>query len=459
LSIAAADGSFTITLQTEEGELFEPAGLGSALLIRISNTYDFGIVISASLGGENADLYVDSFKKGSAYASASTELNDEQVFLKLFKSTLSYKNFTADGNLISDDNLMTCFASFIELVNSYSSANSNAPFVIEELVVNPLVIKNGNIVAVSGFCRFSKHGQIPAPRPIEKIGKMLHPSSIGIIGVSGKKMNFGRIILKNIIVSGYDTSKMTAIKPGDNEEIDGVKVVTDLKSLTHKLDLFVVAVGADVVFDLIDEIIDTNAAESVLLAPGGLGETEASREPTRKMRAKINDEHKQGDGGPVFLGGNCLGIISHPGNYDTWFIHKEKLPALRKNSKRNTTMVSQSGAFMITRLNKNNWLDAAYLIAIGNQNDITHSDMVNYLADRENLDVIGVYVKGFSEPDGLVFAKAVKKAILNNKLVIVYKAGQTAAGQGATMGHTASIAGDYANCESMLSQAGARQEP
>ncbi len=69
--------------------------------------------------------------------------------------------------------------------------------------------------------------------------------------------------------------------------------------------------------------------------------------------------------------------------------------------------------------------------------------------------MIGFYIEGFRELDGLAFARAVRKAVAKGKQVVLYKAGQSPAGQDATMGHTASIAGDYDLCVRVLTQAGA----
>ena len=55
-------------------------------------------------------------------------------------------------------------------------------------------------------------------------------------------------------------------------------------------------------------------------------------------------------GGPLFLGGNSLGILSHPGKYDTLFIPEEKLPKQKDEKERRTAFISQSGAYMITRM-------------------------------------------------------------------------------------------------------------
>jgi acyl-CoA synthetase (NDP forming) len=192
-----------------------------------------------------------------------------------------------------------------------------------------------------------------------------------------------------------------------------------------------------------------------MLIPGGLGETSKSREPAAAMAARINAAHGKAGGGPIFLGANCLGVVSHPGSYDSWFIPLERLPKPKKKAERNSVMLSQSGAFMITRLSHNPWLDPRYMLAMGNQSDLTHGDLLSYFADRAEIETIGIYVEGFRDLDGLDFARAVRRAVRNGKDVVVYKAGRTAPGVGGALGHTASIAGSHALFESVVRHAGA----
>jgi len=428
------------------------------LSFNLRSTREFGMVISCGPGGPDAELYRQGLRPELGIVTAATGMIDGPGFFTLFQKTLVWKLIerripegkrdTVAGRL-SD-----CFNSLVELANICSPADPDTDFIIDEFAGDLLVTPDGEITGTDCLCRFREKPAIPEAKPIQKINNLLHPESIGIIGVSGTKMNFGRIILKNILASGYDRNRLTIIKPGDGE-IDGVKCVESLASLDHKLDLFVVAVGAEVVFQLVDEIIETNAARSVMLIPGGLGETAASRDAATVMMEKINQAHNTENGGPVFLGGNCLGVVSHPGNYDTWFIPRDKLPRTPKQKNRNTVLLSQSGAFMITRLSQNPWLDPAYMIAVGNQNDLTHGDMLNYFADKDGIDVIGVYAEGFRDLDGLSFARGIHRAVSHGKQVIVYKAGHTQAGQTAALSHTASIAGDYPLFETIIARAGA----
>jgi hypothetical protein len=267
-------------------------------------------------------------------------------------------------------------------------------------------------------------------------------------------MNFGRIILKNLMGSGYPKEQLCIIRPGETE-IDGVRCVEGLKALDGKLDLLIVAVAASAVYDLVDEIIASDAVESVMLIPGSLGETRASREPAAALAERINAAHGKPGGGPIFLGANCLGVVSHPGNYDSWFIPLERLPKPPKKAERNSVMLSQSGAFMITRISQNPWLDPRYMLALGNQTDLTHGDMLSYFAELPEIETIGIYIEGFKDGDGLDFARAVRKAVALGKDVVVYKSGKTAPGMGGVMGHTASIAGGPVLFESVVRHAGA----
>ncbi len=435
----------------------DAAGSGSELLVGIRNTREFGMVLSAGIGGIDTELYAAGSRRGQAVVSASTELTTAEEFLEIFKPTIAYRKIaglTRGGRrLVSDDTLLQCFGAFIRLANSNSAGNPETDFVIEELEVNPFICSKGSLVALDGLCSFGRPPSVRPPRPQGKIDKLLHPASIGIIGASATRMNFGRITLKNVIASGYDKSRLLVINP-DGQEVDGVRCAPSLGALEQKLDLLILAVTADVAFGIVDEVIRTDAVESVLLIPGGMGETEGSREPARRMLETIDKARRAGSG-PVFVGANCLGIISHPGNYDSWFIPEERLPRAQKKAKRSSALISQSGAFLVTRLSKNAWLDPAYMVALGNQNDITHGDMVESFAANPDIHVIGTYVEGFKDLDGLALARAVRKATAAGKQVVIYKAGQSAAGGRAAMGHTASIAGDYEVCLSVLTQAGA----
>jgi acyl-CoA synthetase (NDP forming) len=427
------------------------------LRISLNRTREFGMVISAGLGGLDAKLDEGNFRRDRASVYAAAELTDADNFLCLFRRTLAYQRLAAlaarDGHALPDAALGNCFKRLLALAKAFAPERACAEFVLHSLELNPAHVAAGLRVSAA-HCEFGAPVPGRLPRPTQKIDKLIHPASIGIIGVSSSSMNFGRIILKNLMGSGYPKNQLCIIRPGETE-IDGVRCVEGLKSLDAKLDLLIVAVAASAVYELVDEIIESDAVESVMLIPGSLGETRASREPAAALAERINAAHGKPGGGPIFLGANCLGVVSHPGNYDSWFIPLERLPKPQKKAERDSVMLSQSGAFMITRISQNPWLDPRYMLALGNQTDLTHGDMLSYFAERPEIDTIGIYIEGFKDGDGLDFARAVRKAVMNGKQVVVYKSGKTAPGMGGVMGHTASIAGGPILFDSVVRQAGA----
>jgi len=431
---------------------------GNELIVGIRCTREFGMVINAGLGGTDTELYAEHFRKGRAVAAASTEMTDAQVFLDLFRGTIAYRKLAGktrgQQRIVSDERLIECFSAFIAVANHFSPARPDAPYVIEELEINPFAFREFHMVPLDGMCRFSRPAAAAAPRPVHKIDRLLHPKTIGLIGASATRMNFGRSILKRITASGFDPERITVVQPGAGD-IDGLKCIPDLAALTRKLDLLVLSVDAARVPDLVDEVLKRDSAHAVLLIPGGIGETAGSRELAGELGRKIRQAHLTANGGPVFLGSNCLGVVSQPGKFDTLPVPEEKLPKQRGARRRTAALLSQSGAFMITRLSKLPLLDPAYLVSVGNQTDLTLGDLLAYLKDIDELTTLAVYAEGFKNLDGLAFVRAVRQAVLKGMDVVFYKAGRTPEGRSAASGHTASLAGDYAVCESCVRQAGA----
>ena len=101
---------------------------------------------------------------------------------------------------------------------------------VSELEVNPFGIADGRLIPLDGLLRFRDAEEPVAARPGPSIGALLQPQSIGIIGVSTKGANMGRIILRNILQAGFDKSRITVVRP-DVSEIDGVRCVADIASM------------------------------------------------------------------------------------------------------------------------------------------------------------------------------------------------------------------------------------
>ena len=436
----------------------DATGFATELFVGIRTTDEFGPIITAGLGGVEMEILAQKTKSGAAVAIAPTGMVDGAQFLELFRQTLSYQRLSGrmrgSGRLVEDPILEECFQAFIDLANLFSVANPAALFHILEFEVNPFTMSGSRMAPLDGVCSF-RPALPPTPgRPAAKIASLLKPRSVAVIGVSETSENMGRIILGNILSAGFPADQAWIVKAGV-DAIDGVRCVPSIPDLPDKVDLFVVAVGAPQVPAVVTELIDHDRANAVILIPGGLGEKKGSQDLERELKQRIRSAHAEGDGGPVFLGGNSLGVVSHPGRYDTLFIPETKLAKSRGQHRRPACFISQSGAFIISNLSRMPWLDPAYALSIGNQIDLTASDLLGFIKDDPAIGVFAIYMEGFQPGDGLAFARAVRDAVALGKDVVFYKAGRTSEGRSATAGHTASVAGDYAVCATALRQAGA----
>lgn len=433
-------------------------GVGSELFVGIRATREFGPVIAAGLGGIDTEFLAARMRPGIAVAKAvATEVSAEQ-FLSLFQQTAAYDVLSgrARGHrrVVSDGELLRCFRAFLAIARRFCTYRADGSPGLTELEVNPFAFRQYRMVPLDGRGVLGTCRPAPPRRPIQKVQHLLEPRSIGVIGVSATSMNIGRIILGNIRLRGFPLEHLYVIKDHP-APIDGARCVPSLRSVPEPLDLLVIAAPAAQLPTIIAEVAECGTVQSVILIPGGVGETEGSAETMTRVREAIAAARSRGDGGPVFLGPNSLGAQSWPGRYDTFFIPREKLGAESRAAPRRLAILSQSGAFIITRVSNLETIQPAIAISIGNQIDLTLSDLLTAVGERGDVDCIGVYAEGFNDLDGLAFLQALERLTAAGKVVVFYKAGRTEPGRTAAAGHTTAVAGDYDVCQAAAAQAGA----
>ena len=357
----------------------------------------------------------------------------------------------AQAPLVLED-VATLLESLSENLLFYSPENSLGNPTLEELEVNPLLLTvDGRWVAADGKARFSSRRAAYAARPLAKIARLLAPKSAVVVGASATGANPGRIILKNLKQSdGVAYGHLWAVHPRERA-IDGVPCVPSVAALPEKVDLAVVSVPATAATEVVAALAD-GKAESIILIPGGFGEA-GRGDLEAALRKALADAHERPDGGPVLVGGNCLGIVSKR-QYNTFFLPQYKLP-FHDAQGDSLVAVSQSGAYLVS-LTSN--LDGIVFprasISYGNQMDLTAADFLEYFAGDPSVRLLVFYIEGFAPGDGERFVKTARRVTAEGRHVVVFKAGQTALGAEAAKSHTASLAGDYAVAKSLLEGAG-----
>ncbi len=431
-------------------------GFGNELFVGTRSTREFGPILNIGLGGVDTELFAKSMKKGLASCTFSADPTVGSP--DHFEQTLAFQTLTGTARghekVIQPETLLQLIEQFRQGLTHFSHLNSEAPFWFTEFEINPFFIQNERPVAVDGLLRFKTAEKKLPSLPIQKIQHLLLPKTACIVGVSSKNVNVGRTILRNLLEGKLKEKDLYIVKKGD-ESIDGVTCYPSIESLPQKVDLLVLTTPAQMVPEMIEQIVAHDKAQSIILVTGGMGEKQGGETLEAHIRSTLRESRTTPTQGPIMVGGNSLGVVSRMGGYNTLFIPETKLPLCFDHPLgKNTAILSQSGAFAISRMSKMGGFVPQVVASTGNQVDLGIGDFLEYLECQKHIQTFGCYVEGFRPHEGLQVAKAAQKLISQGKDIIVYKVGRSEAGRNAASGHTAAVAGDWSVAHSILEQAG-----
>jgi len=437
------------------------AGLGRELLAAFRHDPAFGPVVVIGAGGLDSEALLAALQPGPARAMLAARGLDAEAVRRGLRATLvdralSGRLRSSHGAGVEEGALAELVLALARLSERWAGFDPPDGLGLAELELNPVVTaEDGRLVALDGLARTHRPEPLPPPRPVRELGRLLMPRSAVVIGASAKGDNPGRLILRNLVAGGgVPRERIWAIHPGA-AEIEGCSTFASLEALPEAADLAIVSVAADRGGDrVVREIVDGRRAHTITLIASGFGETAGGREAEARIRAALVESHAAPDGGVLLNGGNCLGIISVPGGYNTFFIPAHKLPVRGYAS--GLASISQSGAYLVSQIsNLDGVVAPRYAISFGNQMDLTVSDYLVHLEADPQVSVFAVYLEGFQRGDGERFLDAVRRITSAGRNVLLYKAGRTREGSAAASSHTASAVGDYEVCQELARAVGA----
>ncbi|OFW04638.1 MAG: hypothetical protein A3H96_09635 [Acidobacteria bacterium RIFCSPLOWO2_02_FULL_67_36] len=412
---------------------------GGEWLLGLRWTDEFGPVVTVGPGGVATEFLAAALQTGRDVAIFPPRRTSREQMLAGLKR-LALTPLATGG--IRRQPARTTVERLADVVSKFSRlAAVCRPDGITELEINPLVPSKGELVALDVLVAIGTRPlEERPPRPFSKLRHLLTPSTIAIAGVSAS-MNPGHVILNNIVREGFDRGSLFVVKPGITQ-FEGCQAVPTIRSLPRPVDLLILSVSAAQVPDLLIDVVEHRKAESVIVIPAGLEEKSGTEGLVRQMHETLCEARATDWKGPVVNGGNCLGIQSRPGHYDTMFIPAHKL-GVAAGPVSPVALVAQSGAFAVSRTTRLTGIHPKYSITVGNQMDLTVGDYLRYLEGDPDLKVFGIYVEGFRPLDGRATMEIVGRITASGRTVVLYRGGRTREGARATVSHTGSVAGDY----------------
>ncbi len=436
-------------------------GLGREVLAGFRHDPAFGPVVVVGVGGLDTEALLAALRPDRARVVLPAEGLDVMRAVRRLETTLVGAGLfgalrSTHGRGVSPSRVARFLEALAALARRWASFAPPDGLGLSELEVNPFAAADdGRLVALDGLARLHQPAPLAPPRTVGRLRHLLVPKSAVVIGASAESRNAGRVILGNLVEGGGIPRDQIFVVHPRAEAIDGCRAVRSVSELREPVDLAVVAVPAERGAQAVIELVEGRRARTVTLISGGFAETEGGRDIEARMREAIERAHAAPDGGVLVNGGNCLGIISVPGGYNTFFIPPYKLP-FHDAPGHNVASISQSGAYLVTQISN---LDRAvrprYAISFGNQVDVTVSDYLEHLRGDEAVRVFAVYLEGFRRGDGARFLRLARALSDEGRTVLLYKAGRTAEGRAAAASHTAAAVGDHEVGRELVRQAGA----
>ena len=271
------------------------------------------------------------------------------------------------------------------------------------------------------------------------VGPFLRPRSIALVGASDKPGSVGRLLLVNLLRSGF-TRPVYPVTPR-HRVIRGVTAYPDLASCPARPDLALVAVPAPAVAGVVDQAGALGVRVCVISA--GFAEVGG---PGRALQDELH--HRARAAGVRLIGPNCMGLLNggpEP-RFNATFSAAFPPPG-------HLSFVTQSGGLGLAALALLNGpsLGISGFVSVGNTVDLTPNDLLLYWDEDPGTHVVLAYLE--SVPDPRRFARIARR-ISRHQPVVAVKAGRTGAGRRAASSHTAALAAGETAVEALFHQAG-----
>ncbi|MGW5153463.1 acetate--CoA ligase family protein [Rhodococcus koreensis] len=280
------------------------------------------------------------------------------------------------------------------------------------------------------------------------VGRLLHPTSIAIIGASDKPGASGRNLLTHLIANEYSGDIHLVGRSGG--EIDGRPLLTSVDELPEGVDLALIAVPAAGVKDTVEACARRGVRTGIVYASGFA----EFGDEGRREQAEITRIAR--DGGVRLAGPNCIGYINHVNGIRTTFLPGgDPTPVLPSGTTGAVAVLAQSGGLMGLMISglETRRVPISYCISTGNEAGLNLADYLDYIADDPVTNGVVLYIEDIRDPQA--FLRAVRKVRAHGKTIVLTHAGRSERGQKAAASHTGALAAHYGVMKALVARAGA----
>ena len=396
---------------------------GIELIVGLQNDSQFGPVIMVGLGGIYTEIFKDVVFRilPITNADATTMIEDlrGKQILKGFRGAEPINLEMLSDALVKIGKLGTDMAAYYESIDfNPVIAYPNDYYVVDAKII---LREKPNLEAISKSLPDSSYMDL-----------FFNARSVALIGASPETGKVGNSVFESLVKHEY-RGKVFPVNAKGYPEIMGIKAYRSLDEINEPIDVVVVTVDLKYVPDLLRSCGKKGIHNMVIISGGGK-ELGGERADIEQQIKELSSQLKV-----RIIGPNCIGIFNGENRLDCAFQGHQRM--LRpKNGE--VAFLSQSGTVGIAFMETSDAFGMSKMISYGNRSDVDEADMVWYLSEDPQTNVIGLYVEGLG--DGRKFINTAKKVIKErNKPIVVFKNGRSDRGAKQAASHTGSLGGSY----------------
>jgi 3-hydroxypropionyl-CoA synthetase (ADP-forming) len=407
---------------------------GVELIVGLQNDLQFGPSIMVGLGG----IYTELFKDVSFRVLPITK-DDAIKMLNSLRGSNILKGFRGSKAINMDmisEAIVNIGTLGVDLAGKYESIDFNPVVVYPDgyFVVDAKIILKDK----------SSDDVISNANPDASFMDLFfNAKSVALIGASPEPGKIGNSVMESLVKHEYK-GKVYPVNAKGYPEIMDVKAYKNLLDIKDPIDVVIVTVDLKFVPDLLAECGKKNIHNMVIISGGGKelgGERAQIEKRVQDISRELNIR---------IIGPNCIGIFNGDNRLDCAF--QGHLRMLRPKQG-NVAFLSQSGTVGIAFMETADAFGLSKMISYGNRSDVDEADMIHYLAQDPNTNVIGLYVEGLG--DGRKFMNSAKNVIKEyQKPIVVFKNGRSTKGAKQAASHTGSLGGSFAVISGAFEQTG-----
>jgi 3-hydroxypropionyl-CoA synthetase (ADP-forming) len=407
---------------------------GVELIIGLQNDSQFGPSIMVGLGG----IYTELFKDVSFRVLPITK-DDAIKMLNSLRGRDILKGFRGSKPVNMDmisEAIVNIGTLGVDLAGKYESIDFNPVVVYPDgyFVVDAKII----LKEKSSDDAISK-----ASPDASFMDLFFNAKSVALIGASPEPGKIGNSVMESLAKHDYK-GKVYPVNAKGYPEIMGVKAYKNLLDIKDPIDVVIVTVDLKFVPDILAECGKKNIHNMVIISGGGKelgGERAAIEKRIQDLSRELNVR---------IIGPNCIGIFNGENRLDCAFQGHLRMIRPRQG---NVAFLSQSGTVGIAFMETADAFGLSKMISYGNRSDVDEADMIHYLAQDPDTNVIGLYVEGLG--DGRKFMNSAKNVIKEyQKPIVVFKNGRSTKGAKQAASHTGSLGGSFAVISGAFEQTG-----